>query len=334
MLHTSLKYFKQVLSVVTQFDVSEAECLKAAHLRKIPETGRVNADCVSKILSFTADRLNDPMIAIKCALKYPILQYTQPAEILKLCENIEHAADVYRTYSPLFHTLGKSSNVITENQTDRMIWVPNFNPEHVDDYRLHVELIMTNYMTSINWLVWKIPNAVLQLNIRHDPVAPIEQYQDLLGCDVKFNQSEYALLLKDNVKAVAFETSDPIALSKIQEKLDKAMNALFEQESLVDRIELQIRRAIERELPKKANTAKALDMSERSMVRALAERGTNYKKIKDRVIRDLAVGKINQGLPLAQIAHSLGYNDQSAFTRAYKRWFGYPPGKGKPSQRN
>ena len=330
MADTSLKYFNQVLSVITQFDIPETDSLEAAGLKKAPETERVNADYISKILRFAEVRLKDPLIAIKCALKYPILQYTRPAEILKLCDNIEHAADVYRSYSPLFHSLGKSSKVITENQTDRMIWVPNFDLEHMNYYRLHVELIMTNYLTSINWLVWKASNAVKQLNIMHDPVAPIERYRDLLGCDVKFNQKEYSLLLKDNVKNITFETSDPIALANIRINLDKAMNVLFEQDSLVDRVELQIRLLIEHELPNKIKIAKALDMSERSMTRALAEKGTSYKTIKNRVIRDLAVLKINEGLPLAEVAYSLGYNDQSAFTRAYKRWFGYPPGKDKP----
>lgn len=330
MAETSLKYFEQVLGVLTQFGVSKDGCLEAAELEKIPETSRVDADYISDMLSYTADRLNEPLIGIKCALKYPILQYTRPAEILKYCKNIEHAADEYQTYSALFHTLGKSSKVITENQIDRMIWVPNIDLKHIDDYRLHIELIMTNYLTSINWLVWKIPNAVRQLNFIHQPSAPIKHYQELLDCDVKFGQKEYSIWLKDKVKDLTFETTDPIELAKIKANLDKALNALYALESLVDRVELQIRRAIELGAPKKANIAKALNMSERSMVRALAKNGTSYKKVKNRVLRNLADLKIKQGIPLAEIAHSLGYNDQPAFTRAYKRWFGYTPGKGKP----
>ena len=334
MPHTSLKYFTQVLSVITQFDVSQGDCLKAAGLTQIPDSPRVNADYVSQILRFASEQLGDPLIGIKCGLKYPILQYTRPAEILKFCDNIAHAAEVYHAYSPLFHTLGRSLPIVSEGGVDRMIWAPNFDAGHIDKYRLHVDLILTNYLTSINWLSWKIPNAVRQINVRHDPIAAVQDYQDLWGCDVEFGQSEYALILEDNVKHVPFASSDPAELAKIKVNLDKAMNILLQSESLIDRVELQIRLSLEHQASKKADIAKALGLSERSMTRALAEKETTFKDIKNRVIRDLAVAKINQGHPLAEIAHSLGYNDQSAFTRAFKKWFGHPPGKGKLSHKD
>ena len=52
MADTSLKYFNQVLSVITQFDIPETDSLEAAGLKKAPETERVNADYISKILRF------------------------------------------------------------------------------------------------------------------------------------------------------------------------------------------------------------------------------------------------------------------------------------------
>ncbi len=329
MAHTSLTYFKQVFSVVTQFNVSEEDCLRATGLSEIPRTGRVDANTISSIFKFAANELNDSLIAIKCALKYPLLQYTRPAEILKFCKDISHAAEIYRTYCPLFHTVGNSSCVISENGTDRMIWIPNFDSEHIDFYRLNVEFIMTNYMTSINWLAWNVAGAVRQLSFRHDAIMPIQHYQDLLGCDVKFGQSEYSILLNDQVKDAPFATYNPTALAKIRVNLDKALNELYATESLIDRVELQIRNTIEYRIPNKTIIAKALGLSERSLARALTERGTCFKDIKNRVMREIANAKLNQGLTLAEIAYSLGYNDQAAFTRAYTKWFGLPPGKSR-----
>lgn len=86
-MHTTLNYFTQILSVVIQFGITEADCLKAAELDVIPETDRVKADISSKVLKFAAERLEDPLIGIKCGIKYPFLQYTRPGEILKICEN-------------------------------------------------------------------------------------------------------------------------------------------------------------------------------------------------------------------------------------------------------
>ena len=106
-----------------------------------------------------------------------------------------------------------------------------------------------------------------------------------------------------------------------------ALNELFAAESLINRIELQIRRTIDHSMPTKTSIAESLDLNERSMARTLKNQGTSFKEIKLRVFQNLAVSKIEQGRPLVEVAHYLGYNDQPAFTRAFKKWFGYPPGQ-------
>lgn len=334
MVETSLKYFSQVLSVISQFNISERACLESVGLKDVPNSDRVDAGLVANIFGFASDTLTDPLIGIKCGVKYPILQYTRPAEFLKLCENIAQASELYHTYCPLFHTVGRPSAIISENGMDRMVWTPEFEPKQTETYRQFIEFIMMNLVSSINWLAWKTQNAVQQINIAHEAIAPISQYRDLFECEVKFGQDEYSVVLKAGVKNDPFSTADKAELAKIRVRLDLALNELLENESFIDRVELQIRRAIETDVPNKATVAKSLGVSERSLGRLLAKKGTSFKDVKTRVIKDLAAAKIAEGLQLAEIAHSLGYNDQSAFTRAYKKWFGYPPGKDKASRRD
>jgi len=331
MVETSVNYFKQVLSVVSEFDISEDASLKAADMSSLPIEGRVKAEKVAKVLDHASKTLNEPMMGIKCALKYPILQYTRPADVLKLCDNISHAAVTHHRYCPIFHTIGRSSGVVSKNGTDRMIWIPNFDQRFSTEFRQLIEFILTNYLTSINWLSWKTPRAVQQLNFKHDPAEPLQKYRDILKCDVKFGQDEYSLVLQPGVKDAPFATSDPAELFKISLKFDAALNALRAEESLIDRVEFQLRSRLKDSIPNRAVVAKALGMSERTMGRELVKNGTSFKEIKTNIIKGLATAKIDQGVPLAEIAHSLGYNDQSAFTRAYKKWFGEPPGKRKIS---
>lgn len=331
MAETSLKYFMQVLSVISEFDISDEDCLRAAGLTELPKSDRVNSQYLTHIFNFAATTLNDPQIGVKCALKYPLLQYTRPAEFLKLCRNLEQAADLYNHYSALFHTVGTPSGIISENGVDRMVWTPGLAPNLTEDNRQFIEFIMTNLVTSINWLAWKTSNAVQQLNIKHKAALPQNEYENLFECDVKFGQSEYSLILNDDVKDAPFAMSNQAELARVRVKFDIALNELLKDQSLVDRIEFQIRNSIETGVPNKASVAKALGLSERTMARDLKEKGTCFKDIKSRVLKDLAVAKINQGLPLVEVAHALGYNDQSAFTRAYKRWFGISPRKHNAS---
>jgi len=327
MADTSFKYFTQVLSVISELGVSESDCLNAAKLSALPTSDRVDAKCLTRILNFAESHLSEPLIGIKCGLKYPILQYTRPSEFLRLCANLMHAADLYNQYCPLFHSVGTPSGVISKDGVDRMVWNPNFDQNSTAEYRQFIELIMTNLVTSINWLAWKTPNAVKRLNIKHEPSLPLSQYKALFDCDIKFNQEEYSLILLEGVKDTPFAMYDQEKLAKICIKYDTALNEFYEGESLIDRIELQIRRSIEKGSSNKSAVARVLGLSERSMARALKNEGTCFKNVKNNVLKSLAVAKIRQGLPLVEVAHSLGYNDQPAFTRAYKKWFGCSPRK-------
>ena len=327
MVDTSLTYFTQVLSVISEFNIPEDDCLKAVGINEMPNTDRVNAHSLAQIFTFAANRLQDPLIGIRCALKYPIMQYTRPAEFLKLCANLKHAADIYNGYCPLFHRVGAPSGVISENGIDRMMWRPNFNENQTEDYRHIIEFSLTNLMTSVNWLAWKTPQAVNQVNFIHEAIGPSNIYSDLLECHVKFGQENYSLILKDGVKDAPFATSDPAQLAKVCVQFDMALNELFAAESLINRIELQIRRTLDHSDPTKSAIAESLDLSERSMARALRDQATSFTKVKLRVFQNLAVAKIAEGRPLVEVAHHLRYNDQPAFTRAFKKWFGYPPGQ-------
>lgn len=327
MVDTSLKYFTQVLSVISEFNIPKDDCLRAVGLSEFPKSERVDAYALAQIFNFAANRLDDPQIGIKCALKYPIMQYTRPAEFLKLCRDLKHAADIYNGYSPLFHRVGSPSAIQSNDGIDRMLWTPNFDQGLTEDYRQFIEFSITNLMTSVNWLAWKTPQAVRLVNFKHEAIGPARLYSDLLGCDVKFAQEDYSLILQDGVKDAPFAMSDPAELAKACIRFDVALNELFEAESLINRIELQIRRALDHTMPTKTSIAESLGLSERSMARALKDKGTSFKEIKLRVFQNLAIAKIEEGRPLIEIAHHLGYNDQSAFSRAFKNWFGYPPGQ-------
>jgi len=325
MPHCSLKYFTQILGVLTQFGVEEAACLRAIGLTKIPELGRLNSDLVAGILTYGAESLEDPLIGIKCAFRYPILQYSRPAELLKVCTDFDQVAEIYRIYSPLFHTIGRSSPVTSENGIDRIIWETNFSSSAADNYRQVVEFTATNFLTTVNWLVWQIPDAVDQVNIKHDALMPIQDYRDLFKCDVRFDQDEYSLILKPGVKHAPFSTSDPAQLATYRERLDAGLNALDEDEDLIDRLEREMRGTLGYEKLTKAGIATALGFSERTLARELTNRNTSFKAVKLRVLQETAIRKINAGIPLVTISHALGYNDQAAFTKAFKSWFGVPP---------
>lgn len=68
------------------------------------------------------------------------------------------------------------------------------------------------------------------------------------------------------------------------------------------------------------------NLSPRSLQRKLKEEGVKYQEIADAVRKSLALYYISAGsYPLKDISYMLGYNEMSAFTRAFRRWTGSSP---------
>jgi len=79
-----------------------------------------------------------------------------------------------------------------------------------------------------------------------------------------------------------------------------------------------------------AAVARRLGMSTRSFTRHLADEGTTFGEILERLRLHLATGYLaDNRMSSQQIAWSLGYSDPSAFTHAYKRWTGTTPRRAR-----
>ncbi len=67
--------------------------------------------------------------------------------------------------------------------------------------------------------------------------------------------------------------------------------------------------------------AQAVGFSERTLQRRLNRCGWVFADLVEAVRRSHAENLLQDGaMPLADVALSLGYSEQSAFTRAFKRW--------------
>jgi AraC-like DNA-binding protein len=72
--------------------------------------------------------------------------------------------------------------------------------------------------------------------------------------------------------------------------------------------------------------ADLFNLHSRTLQRYLEAEGTSFEVLRDEARRDAARRYLNSTrLPLAQVAGLLGLSEQSALTRACKRWFDATP---------
>jgi AraC-like DNA-binding protein len=99
--------------------------------------------------------------------------------------------------------------------------------------------------------------------------------------------------------------------------------------------EEDVRRAITSTLSRGASVqqvARALNLSVRSLQRRLDECDTTFRAIAEDVRGQLAEGYLaNPGVSISEVAVLLGFSEQSAFNRAFRRWTGESPGRWRRS---
>ena len=102
---------------------------------------------------------------------------------------------------------------------------------------------------------------------------------------------------------------------------------------------LRVKAAVQAELrsgrPLLGSVAARLGMGGRSLRRRLGEQKLSLRAIVDSARRECATELLASGVSVKEVAFQLGFSDPSAFSRAYKRWTGWPPSsdfsEGPPS---
>ena len=156
-------------------------------------------------------------------------------------------------------------------------------------------------------------------------------HPDLAGffhCELEYDAANYGLTLDER------DLHKRLPMGNL-ETLTAADSALAEILSTLDRDDIvaRARSIIFKMLPtgsvSEEAVAKALHMSRRTFQRKLDEAGTGYRKLFDKVRRELAETYIaDDRYSITEISYLLGFAEPSSFTRKYKDWTG-----GSPSSR-
>ncbi len=162
------------------------------------------------------------------------------------------------------------------------------------------------------------PRAVL---FTHAPRAEVAAYAALLGCPAHFNQP------CNGVAMASAELNHSLiqagqALHAQLRLLADTMLASLPQGSVSARVQQLIRQH-----PRwgKERIGEALGMSGRHLNRKLADEAISFKGLREALLHDMAVQALRSGQAAAAVGEKLGFSDENAFARAFRRWSGQTP---------
>lgn len=168
---------------------------------------------------------------------------------------------------------------------------------------------------------------VLRVYVTHPAPAHADLYAEIFGCPVTFEAGFNALELPPDIADWPIAGSRSYVLDLLRERGDRLLA-----EGLRTGVGLRLKEALRRVLhqgePSADVMAEQLGYSRSTLFRRLRSEGTSFSRVLDELRRDVAMAHLNRGpTSLADVAYLVGFSDPAAFSRAFVRWTGQPPGR-------
>jgi AraC-like DNA-binding protein len=158
---------------------------------------------------------------------------------------------------------------------------------------------------------------------RPEPADPYP-YRRFFRCEVAFQASEDALTIGTHALDRPLSTSNP-ELALHNDHLVRRYLAEMRQGSMLDRARAVLAEHLTSN-PSPASVAAALGTSVRSLQRRLRDQGFSYVTLLNETRRQLGTAYLlEERYSVTEIAFQLGFDDASAFARAFRRWTGVSP---------
>ncbi len=166
----------------------------------------------------------------------------------------------------------------------------------------------------------------LEVLIRHSAPGDCSAHEAYLGCPLRFDAAVDGLLLSPESLRVPNVLGDAGITQFLVSHLDAELAGVRDEVSLESRTKDAIARSLSEGLPRMADIARGLGFSVRSFHRRLSEHGVSFQTLAEDTRRELALSMLrDEAYSLSEIAFLTGFSEQSAFTRAFKRWTGQTP---------
>jgi AraC-like DNA-binding protein len=165
----------------------------------------------------------------------------------------------------------------------------------------------------------------LRVELRRARPPHHEAYAAFYGCPVQFGAPRRALVLRRGDAERPLPTSNA-RLALVLDRVIAEEAARLDRSDLPARCKAVLLEALPAGALSEAAIAKRLHLSRRTLQRKLAARATSYGKLLDELRRELALRLVaDSRRPLADVTFELGFSQQSALTRAFRRWTGSAP---------
>jgi AraC-like DNA-binding protein len=174
----------------------------------------------------------------------------------------------------------------------------------------------------------KRPYRLIRVEFSHPRPADISEHERIFDGPVVFGAAACQMLLSREVWETPAAGPDPAMFSVLDTHARMLMDQLPRPTDIVGRVREAVGAELRGGAPMLESIARRLAMSPRTLQRRLREEGTVFNDVLDAQRFEAAKSYLARGdIASREVAYLLGFSEQSAFNRAFKRWSGQTPAR-------
>ena len=238
--------------------------------------------------------------------------------IVVAAPNLEQALYYQKRYQCLIGNVGQAEHEINDSVlTMRYISHPAASTNNL-------EHVITAWLTFA-FSYTRSTDAPISVHFTHQCLTNIDEYEEFFRCPVVFGDDFNGI--KINIKSLSHPiiSSNSDVLNVLISHAEQQL-ANKRQTASMDIIREYIIEQLPSQLPSLEDVANHLEISVRQLQRQFQKDQINLTLLVESIRQQLAISYLTQtNHKLIYISSILGYSEQSAFQRAFKRWFGVTP---------
>ncbi len=248
--------------------------------------------------------------------------------VLMSCESMRQAAELDQRWHSLIADGERLEYARDGELSKRILFLPDTEPPPPACAAACAAAASVGF---VRWLAGA-DDGLRRVALPYPEPRSRDAHDQVFRCELVFDAPQITIWRDPAVLRKPLAQADPGLRTRMEERAARLAAERSAPDELVTRVRDVVARASRDALPDLEAAAASLDMSPRALKRRLAARGTSYTRIVDDTRRQLALGYIADAtLTLVDVAYLCGFSEQSAFTRAFKRWTGLTPGEYRRS---
>ncbi len=295
-------------------------------LAKLDPSTRIERSRELRLYADLAEGLHDPLMGLKLGGFYGLAGYGPLVMLLMTCATVYESLQVGLKYQKLTYLFG-TLRFEPGERLSALVLSPLRMEDKVFRFRTDGEAAGTYKMLRDMQTSMGLTMRPERVDLPYPRPPEAAAYEAHFACPVRFDEHEVRFWVRNEHLHVKLPTADPNAHQMYRSLCDQQLAAqeAQAQDTVVDRVNTHLG-LYNGDYPDVEQVARALGLSERSLRRALADEGRNFRDLlaEARYARARQLLRQTQ-LPIEEVARQLGYAEAAAFIHAFQRWAGQTP---------